>query len=182
MTPTRPAPAAGGPKDAARSGAAPSSVRCAIVGTPGEAAQHHRIRLDVFVAEQAIFPVDDLDELDEAPATIKVLGFCDETAVGTVRLFPTSTDATQWQGDRLAVLAPFRHRNLGGPLVDFAVRTAAARGGLRMTAHIQVPNVRFFEALGWVRVGGIETYVGLPHQPMAVDLRRRAAAVEQAIG
>ncbi|HEX3425253.1 MAG TPA: MSMEG_0567/Sll0786 family nitrogen starvation N-acetyltransferase [Acidimicrobiales bacterium] len=180
MTSTRPASPAGGSKDALRSHPGSSTVTCTIVDNAGAAAEHHRIRHAVFVAEQAIFPVDDVDEHDADIATIKVLGFCDDTPAGTVRLFPTSSDATQWHGDRLAVLAPFRHRSLGGPLVDFAVRTAAARGGLRMTAHIQVPNVRFFEALGWVRLGAIETYVGLPHQPMAVDVRRRAGSVEEA--
>jgi hypothetical protein len=39
-----------------------------------------------------------------------------------------------------------------------------------MVAHIQLPNVRFFESLGWRRDGDVETYAGLPHQPMAIDL------------
>lgn len=182
MTSTRPAAAAGSPSEARQARPTRSVIGCAIVSSAGEDAEHHRIRFEVFVAEQAIFPVDDVDEHDGEPATIKVLGFCDGTPAGTVRLFPTSPDETQWQGDRLAVLAPFRQRRLGGPLVDFAVRTAAERGGLRMTAHIQVPNVRFFEALGWTRMGAIETYVGLPHQTMVVDVRRRAASIEEAGG
>ncbi len=130
------------------------------------------------MVEQAVFHGDDLDDHDREPTTIKVVAFWDDTAAGTVRLFPTSDDATQWQGDRLAVLAPFRRHRVGGPLVDFAVRTAAQRGGQRMTAHIQVPNVRFFEALGWFRSGPIEIYAGLPHQPMAIDVRLRATTKE----
>lgn len=161
--------------DVTRPHQSPTTVRCSIVDTPDAAAEHHRIRREVFVVEQAVFATDDLDDHDEESSTIKVLGFCDETPAGTVRLFPTSPDGMEWQGDRLAVLAPFRHRRVGAPLVDFAVRTAAQRGGHRMTAHIQVPNVRFFEALGWTRCGAIESYVGLPHQPMAVDVRRRSA-------
>jgi len=160
-------------KPAARVG-----VCCTIVDTPAAAEHHHRIRAEVFVAEQAVFYGDDLDERDREPTTIKVVAFWDDTAAGTVRLFPTSDDATQWQGDRLAVLMPFRRHRVGGPLVDFAVRTAAQRGGHRMAAHIQVPNVRFFEALGWTSSGPIEIYAGLPHQPMAIDVRVRAATKE----
>ena len=39
-----------------------------------------------------------------------------------------------------------------------------------MMAHIQLANVPFFERLGWAVVGELETYVGLPHQPMAIEL------------
>jgi putative N-acetyltransferase (TIGR04045 family) len=148
-------------------------VRCALASNPAEAALHHGIRHQVFVVEQAVFTGDDVDAIDGRPSTLKALGWCDGEVAGAVRLYPTSDDGTQWQGDRLAVLAPYRQRHLGGPLVDFAVTTAAARGGHRMTAHIQLPNVRFFSSLGWEGDGPVETYVGLPHQPMAIDVRRR---------
>ena len=39
-----------------------------------------------------------------------------------------------------------------------------------MVAHIQLPNVEFFIRLGWWRNGSVETYAGLPHQPMAISL------------
>ena len=77
----------------------------------------------------------------------------------------------RWQGDRLAVLPEFRSYGLGAPLVRYAVRTAGERGGLVMAAHIQIPNVVFFRRLGWHLDGEVETYAGLPHQPMAIDLR-----------
>ena len=152
-----------------------TSSRCALVGGPDEAEVHHRIRHEVFVVEQAVFAGDDVDEIDGHDATLKALGWCDGEAAGTVRLYPTSADGTRWQGDRLAVVAAYRQGRLGGRLVDFAVTTAAMLGGHRMTAHIQLPNVRFFETLGWEVDGPVETYVGLPHQPMAIDVRRRHA-------
>lgn len=157
-----------------------SLVRCALVTDAAEAEVHHRIRHDVFVVEQAVFAGDDVDEIDQEDTTLKALGWWNGDVAGTVRLYPTSADGTQWQGDRLAVLAAYRQRHLGGPLVDFAVTTAADRGGHRMTAHIQLPNVRFFESLGWACHGPLETYVGLPHQPMAIDVRRRADLTREA--
>ena len=42
-----------------------------------------------------------------------------------------------------------------------------------MVAHIQPPNVSWFEHLGWSRAGELEIYVGLPHQPMEIDLTGR---------
>jgi putative N-acetyltransferase (TIGR04045 family) len=150
-------------------------LRCALAGSPGEAEVHHRIRREVFVVEQAVFAEDDVDGIDGRPTTLKALGWCDGEAAGTVRLYPTSDDGTSWQGDRLAVVAAYRQGRLGGRLVDFAVTTSTELGGHRMTAHIQLPNVRFFESLGWEVDGPVEIYVGLPHQPMAIDVRRRHA-------
>lgn len=155
-----------------------SLVRCDLARGPVETEVHHRIRHEVFVVEQAVFVADDVDELDGRVTTLKALGWCDDEAAGTVRLYPTSPDASQWQGDRLAVVAPYRQGRLGGRLVDFAVTTAAQLGGHRMTAHIQLPNVRFFESLGWEPDGPVESYVGLPHQPMAIDVRVRHAALD----
>ena len=91
-------------------------------------------------------------------------------AGGAVRLYPLD-DEGLWKGDRLAVLDPFRRRRLGGPLVRFAVKTAGERSGHRMLAHVQVPNVPFFERLGWHTVGEPEEFVGHLHQLMAIELR-----------
>jgi putative N-acetyltransferase (TIGR04045 family) len=137
---------------------------------------HHRIRVEVFVREQALFTGSDRDGHDSDPATIKVLGRHDGVPAGAVRLYPTESGRRRWQGDRLAVLPSVRRHGLGVPLVRFAVATAAALGGCIMTAHIQLANVGFFEDLGWRRDGGVESYVGVPHQPMAIDLRPAGAA------
>jgi putative N-acetyltransferase (TIGR04045 family) len=148
-------------------------IVCRPVAGPDEAALHHRIRHEVFVLEQEVFPTSDRDAHDTFRSTIKVVAWAASPdgrweAGGAVRLYPREPGV--WQGDRLAVLPPFRAWNLGGPLVRFAVDTAASLGGLEMLAHVQVANVRFFERLGWRRRGEPEVYVGLPHQLMAVDL------------
>jgi putative N-acetyltransferase (TIGR04045 family) len=149
-------------------------IVCRPVDGPGEAAIHHRIRHEVFVVEQEVFPASDLDAHDAADTTIKVLAFAGGRPGGAVRLYPLGPDI--WQGDRLAVMPGFRAWNVGGRLVRFAVDTAAALGGVEMTAHVQTANVRFFERLGWCRRGEPEIYVGLPHQLMSIDLRVRAGA------
>jgi putative N-acetyltransferase (TIGR04045 family) len=148
-------------------------ILCRPAAGTGEAALHHRIRHEVFVLEQDVFADSDLDAHDAADSTIKVVAWTASPIVGwepggAVRLYPIEPGI--WQGDRLAVLPPFRAWNLGGPLVRFAVDTAARFGGLEMVAHVQAANVRFFEWLGWRRRGEPELYVGLPHQLMAIDL------------
>ncbi|MDQ1517181.1 MAG: hypothetical protein QOE80_3011 [Actinomycetota bacterium] len=166
-------------------------ILCRPVSGAGEGAVHHRIRHEVFVLEQEVFAASDVDVHDGSASTIKVVAWAaaaggDWEPGGAVRLYPLEPGL--WQGDRLAVLAPFRAWNLGGPLVRFAVDTAASQGGVEMVAHVQAANVRFFEWLGWRRRGEPELYVGLPHQLMAIDLTapaarpRRAPAVRAAAG
>jgi putative N-acetyltransferase (TIGR04045 family) len=146
-------------------------ITCLAATRPDELTIHHEIRRRVFVEEQGFFEVTDRDDHDQDPTTIRVLGLYGPVAGGAVRLYPLE-EPGQWKGDRLAVLAPFRKRGLGAPLVRFAVRTAAERGGDRMIAYIQPPNVRFFERLGWYRLGEPMEYVGHLHQRMAIDLSR----------
>ena len=143
-------------------------ITCRAVAGPDELASHHRIRHAVFVGEQGVFQESDVDAVDARPDVLHVLAFAGDAAVGTVRLYPVDGDGL-WQGDRLAVLSGRRSAGAGGPLVRFAVATAGALGGRRMLAHVQVPNRRFFERLGWTVVG-TETYAGLPHVAMTIDL------------
>jgi putative N-acetyltransferase (TIGR04045 family) len=145
-------------------------LSCRMAHRADEVALHHRIRHEVFVTEQGIFAGSDVDAHDEEATTIRVLGFAGPVAAGAVRLYPLEPAGGLWQGDRLAVLPAVRAHGLGMPLVRFAVATAARLGGREMQAHIQPANVRFFERLGWERRGPVEIYVGLPHQPMAIDL------------
>lgn len=150
-----------------------NQVECRNARTATELAAHHWIRRQVFVTEQGVFHGDDRDQHDDGPATVHVVGYIDGTAAGAVRLYPLRTLAdggVLWQGDRLAVLPEYRRHRLGGPLVRHAVRTAGQLGGLRMIAHVQLPNVAFFRHLGWSLVGEPELYQGLPHQRMSVGL------------
>jgi putative N-acetyltransferase (TIGR04045 family) len=158
-----------------------AALACRVAADERERARHFAIRRAVFCAEQGMFDgVDDHDARDDDPATLHAVGVEDGVVGGTVRLYPLSDDDDDdggragrvWQGDRLAVLPGFRHGSLGGLLVRFAVRTAGARGGSRMVAMIQLPNVRFFLALGWSLDGEPVDFHGRPHQPMAIALSR----------
>jgi len=142
---------------------------CALAREPEELAAHFAIRRRVFVEAQGLFEDDDRDERDDAPATLHAVGLAGAEVVGAVRLYPLDDDG-RWKGDRLAVLPNERALRLGAMLVRFAVRTAGERGGRIMVARIQVPNVPFFERLGWRCDGSPAPMLGVTHQPMAIGL------------
>jgi putative N-acetyltransferase (TIGR04045 family) len=146
----------------------PGLITCAQALTAAEIADHHTIRHQVFVVEQAIFTGTDTDAHDDDPAVIRLLGRYEGNPAGSVRLF--ELEPGRWQGDRLAVLPPYRIHGVGAPLVRCAVATAGAHGGSTMIAHIQLPNIEFFTRLGWRPDGDVEIYAGRPHQPMAITL------------
>lgn len=151
---------------------AAAAAACRVAAGAAERELHLRIRLEVFVREQRLFDTSDRDAHDDDPRTLHVLGLWGRVAAGTVRLYPLA-EPGMWKGDRLAVLEPFRKHGLGGPLVRFAVATAGGLGGREMVAHIQLPNVAFFERLGWGRRGEPSDYCGRPHQQMAISLTGR---------
>jgi len=151
---------------------ATSAASLTVATATHELDAHFAVRHQVFVLAQGLFHGTDRDARDDDPATLHAIAAVDDEVVGAVRLYRLSDDL--WKGDRLAVLPSARIHSLGGELVRFAVRTASACGGRQMVAQVQVPNVRFFERLGWVREGTPAPYVGIMHQPMAIPLRRPA--------
>jgi putative N-acetyltransferase (TIGR04045 family) len=148
----------------------PAATVCREARTREELAEHFRVRHEVFVLEQSVFVGSDRDEHDEDGSAIHLVGYCDGIIAGSVRLYELDRSVGLWQGDRLAVLPPYRVGGLGAPLVRCAVAIAGARGGQTMVAHIQPPNVTFFTRLGWAPEGEPEIYVGLPHQQMRISL------------
>lgn len=139
---------------------------CRVATTPDELLAHHAVRHAVFVVEQGVFADSDLDAHDASSATLHVVGTVDGQVAGTVRLYARA--GGEWRGDRLAVLPDYRTGRLGGTLVRFAVATAEAHGGDRMTAMVQQANEVFFRRLGWHPTGPPVDYVGLPHVPMEI--------------
>ena len=165
MTGVRPFPSSA---EAPVSAAPAPADGCRPVLDATELAEHLRIRHAVFVEEQALFDGTDRDAYDDDPATVHVLGFVDGLPAGTVRLYPL--DGGLWHGDRLAVLPEARRSRIGGRLVRLAVATAGQRGGTRMQARVQLPNVAFFVHLGWTPTAPPADHLGMPHQWMSIPL------------
>jgi putative N-acetyltransferase (TIGR04045 family) len=147
-----------------------TAIPVRLCRSPRQLAAHHAVRQAVFVDELEMFAGDDRDERDAMASTLHAIGVADGRIAGAVRLYPLR--GGDWKGDRLAVLPAARHGSLGAHLVRFAVATAGVHGGSRMVAMIQLPNVSFFESLGWGRDGDVVAFHGRPHQPMAIALIR----------
>jgi putative N-acetyltransferase (TIGR04045 family) len=144
---------------------------CGLARDRAELDAHHAIRHSVFVEAQRLFAPDDRDARDDDPAALHAVAYAGDEITGAVRLYPLDGDGL-WKGDRLAVLPSTRSLQLGAMLVRFAVRTAGERGGRLMVAQVQVPNVRFFERLGWSRDGDPAPMLGVDHQAMTIELGR----------
>ncbi|MFN3256394.1 MAG: MSMEG_0567/Sll0786 family nitrogen starvation N-acetyltransferase [Ilumatobacter sp.] len=144
-----------------------TAVACWDVDT-ATTSSHLAIRHRVFVEEQGVMVLTDIDAWDRDITTINVLAAHGREVAGTVRLYDLGEG--RWKGDRLAVLPAHRASMVGACLVRYAVATAAAAGGTSMDASVQVANVSFFERLGWRCDGEVGPYFGLPHQPMVIDL------------
>ena len=133
------------PRASARSAGSPTA--------PDELDAHFAVRRRVFVDDQALFAGTDRDELRRRA------GHAARGRRGRRRgrrrraAVPARRDGL-WKGDRLAVLPEARVHQLGGAAgAASRSRTAGERGGHAMVAQVQVPNVRFFEQLGWARDG-----------------------------
>lgn len=129
------------------------------------------LRHRIFVVEQGIFQGSDRDGFDDDPGTIHIVCTVDSRVGGTVRIYRLAEPGL-WKGDRLAVAPAMRRLRLGKHLVQHAVRTAGELGGEEMVASVQLPNVTFFEYLGWWRDGRPARYHGLAHQTMRIELSR----------
>jgi putative N-acetyltransferase (TIGR04045 family) len=151
---------------------APSAagIDCRVASTDDELEAHFALRRAVFVHEQRLFELDDRDDRDALQPTLHALGLIDGEPCGAVRLYPLDAAGLEWKGDRLAVRSDLRTNHLGGELVRFAVASAGWLGGRRMLAHVQLPNVRFFEHLGWRRSGAPAPFHGVDHQLMSIPL------------
>ena len=152
--------------------AAATAIECRLASGEDELEAHFELRRGVFVSEQELFVHDDRDEHDDELATLHAVGLIDGEPCGAVRLYPLEPTWREWKGDRLAVLAELRTHHLGAELVRFAVATAGQLGGARMIAHVQIPNVRFFEHLGWTAEGCPAPFHGVDHQLMSIPLDR----------
>ncbi len=150
------------------------AIGCRLAAGADDLDAHFALRRAVFVHEQRLFAVDDRDERDSRSTTLHAVGLVDGEPCGAVRLYPLDGAGLEWKGDRLAVRPEHRANHLGAALVRFAVATAGGLGGRRMVAQVQLPNVRFFEYLGWRCEDAPAPFHGIDHQLMSIALDRGA--------
>jgi putative N-acetyltransferase (TIGR04045 family) len=145
-------------------------VICKIAETEAERQGHFAVRHAVFVEEQALFAESDVDEHDRQAVLLVAVDRDTGAVVGAVRCY--EAEAGVWYGGRLAVLKEARHHAvaIGPRLCKLAEKTVIRRGCRQFLAYIQLQNVRFFERLGWRKVGPVVLHCAQPHQLMQASL------------
>jgi len=124
------------------------------------------------VSEQGLFPITDRDAHDDQ--AIPIIAEVGGRLAGVVRCYRQHGGA--WSGGRLAVRPEYRTGvNIGALLVRKAVELMRARPDVRrFLATVQFQNVRFFQRLGWRRLGKPFLLQGRKHQLMENKLHEEA--------
>lgn len=145
-------------------------VICKIAKTEAERQGHFAVRHIVFVEEQHLFEESDIDDYDRHAILLVAVNRDTGAVVGAVRCYEVEPGV--WYGGRLAVLKEARtNANAIGPrLCKLAEKVVIQQGCRRFLAYIQLQNVRFFERLGWQKVGEPMIHCGQPHQTMQASL------------
>jgi ElaA protein len=127
--------------------------------TPFEVYGLCRLRVDVFVVEQAC-PYPELDGRDVEPATEHLWVESDAGVAATIRVLDDG--ATRAIG-RVATASAFRGRGLAGRLVEEGI---ALCGGVPITLGAQAHLEGWYEGFGFRRSGPGYVEDGIPHVPM----------------
>ena len=118
-----------------------------------------RIRYDVFVVEQR---VPEALEWDDADAQ-SIHALAEDGAgapIGCGRLLPTGYIG------RMAVVAPWRGRGVGGALLLRLLELAREHGHPEVRLHAQIDAVPFYARYGFAPVGATFVEVDIVHQTM----------------
>lgn len=144
--------------------------------TASGVAEYRRLRREVFVERQGLFPKSDVDWRDEDPRTVVLLATGpDGEVLGGVRLGPATegADIGWWLGGRLVSRPGNRVAGVGAALVRAACAQAESAGVLRFDATVQHRNEQLFARLGWRSVRQA-TVAGTPHVLMRWPIDRIA--------
>jgi predicted GNAT family N-acyltransferase len=117
------------------------------------------VRMAVFVREQGIDPVLEMDDRDAS--CVHAVVFDESGApIATGRLLPDDHIG------RMAVLASVRGTGVGAQVLDELMRAAAARGGREVHLNAQTSAVGFYLRAGFTRIGPEFEEAGIAHQAM----------------
>lgn len=143
-----------------------------IAESENELEEYFHLRHQIFVEEQNIFSESDVDKYDTDPVHevihIVALRESDNKMVGGVRCY--KKEGKTWFGGRLSAAKDHRQGKVGAGLVKFAVETIKTTDCDTFLAYVQPKNVRFFQRLGWYKIGEVQTYQNQPHQLMQANL------------
>jgi ElaA protein len=123
------------------------------------------LRRVVFIDEQGVSEVDELDDLD--PIATHILAMFDGIPTGCARIVPGKGYA---KIGRVCVLAQARGTGLGAALMQAAIAECRRQGYAQARLGAQVHALGFYERLGFTAQGAVFHDAGIPHRDMVLTL------------
>lgn len=155
----------------------PPPLRIRPVETEADWAEARRIRLRVFVEEQACPEAEEWDAHDpdfgldgahRVPAH-HLLGEASGAAVATARWHPVLHEgAPAAKLERFAVLPAWRGHGYGRLMIACALADARAAGFARFVLHAQAHLEGLYASFGFRRVGAVFEEAGIAHVKMTL--------------
>lgn len=125
-----------------------------------------RIRESVFMEEQGF--KNEFDDIDDF--AIHIVLYEDKIPVATCRIFKEDDSQTYTLG-RLAVMKPYRGKNIGTRMLKEAEKIVIQKNGNAIKLHAQCRVTDFYARVGYSSYGIIENDEGCPHIWMKKTLR-----------
>jgi predicted GNAT family N-acyltransferase len=135
-----------------------------VAETPEDRAAAMRIRVAVFVDEQAVPPELEPDEYDAVARHLIALDPATSLPTGTARVIAKEMGVAKI--GRVAVLREYRGRGVGLALMRFALDQAREMGLTQAILDAQVTVIPFYEKLGFVAEGPVFDDAGIDHRRM----------------
>lgn len=137
---------------------------CKIVENDRELKEAYLVRKRVFVIEQNVPESLEGDRYDDF--ALHVICKVNESVVGTGRIVFLNESA---KIGRVAVLKSYRNRGVGKTIVRFLIEESKKRGKKTIFANVQIRTQKFYEKLGFKRVGDIFIEAGIEHIKMILN-------------
>ena len=91
-----------------------------------------------------------------------------DKVIGTARVVLPEGNAAKIE--RMAVLAPYRRKGIGGDIISFLRQELKSRGITKVILHAQYRVVDFYKSCGFKETGLPFTEAGIKHVKMELDL------------
>ncbi|HBN10100.1 MAG TPA: N-acetyltransferase [Cyanobacteria bacterium UBA8530] len=125
------------------------------------------VRQEVFIEEQGIDPLIELDDYDYI--AWHILAREGGRAIATARL--VTLDATTAKIGRVAVLKQYRERGLASQLLAMLIEYCVREGFSKVVLDAQLSALRLYEKQGFQAVGPVFLEAEIPHQRMEKTLK-----------
>lgn len=137
---------------------------CKIVENNRELKEAYLVRKKVFVIEQNVPESLEWDKYDDT--ALHVICKVDESIVGTGRIVFLNDAA---KIGRVAVLKSYRNQGIGKMIIQFLIEESKKREKKTIFANVQIRAQKFYEKLGFKRVGDTFIEAGIEHIKMILS-------------